>query len=131
MYSLILLFLVVVATIVALVNWRFALLFCLLVGALQDPIRKVTPGTPIYLTLVVFRVITSLLMIATTLEYIAVPYSRTLVRMVAYIGEAPRFTADGQAVALISGFYRSPGVMAWHAATLVIVSTYLLVRRPA
>jgi hypothetical protein len=32
---------------------------------------------------------------------------------------------------MMSGFYRAPEIMAWHAATLVIISIYLLVRRPA
>ena len=32
-------------------NWRSGLLLCVVVGLLQDPVRKVTAGTPAYLTL--------------------------------------------------------------------------------
>src|SRR5439155_25166748 len=50
-YRLALLAVVAVSVVVALQNWRLGLLLCVVVGVLQDPIRKVTPGTPIYLTL--------------------------------------------------------------------------------
>src|ERR1700689_5021410 len=51
MYSTLLLVVVAGSVLVSLQNWRVGLLCCLLVGVLQDPIRKVTPNTPIYLTL--------------------------------------------------------------------------------
>ncbi len=31
-------------------NWRMGFLLCVIVGCLQDPIRKVIPGEPVYLT---------------------------------------------------------------------------------
>src|SRR6266446_6817465 len=31
-------------------NWRLGFLLCIIVGCLQDPIRKIVPGEPIYLT---------------------------------------------------------------------------------
>src|SRR5260370_4294129 len=51
MYSVGLLALVAVACLIALQNWRMGLLLCVVVGLLQDPIRKVTPGTPAYLVM--------------------------------------------------------------------------------
>src|SRR6266404_1523241 len=40
----------VVGLIVCVANWRLGFLFCIIVGCLQDPIRKIIPGEPIYLT---------------------------------------------------------------------------------
>src|SRR5579859_5745889 len=51
MYSVGLLALVAVACLIALQNWRIGLLLCVVVGLLQDPIRKVSPGTPAYLVM--------------------------------------------------------------------------------
>jgi hypothetical protein len=51
MYSTLLLVIVAGSVLLALQNWRLGLLCCLIVGVLQDPVRKVTPHTPIYLTL--------------------------------------------------------------------------------
>lgn len=39
--------------------------------------------------------------------------------------------ADQGAIALISGFYRSPDLMGWHAATLMMVGVTLALRRSA
>lgn len=42
-----------------------------------------------------------------------------------------RFAGDGQVIRLISGFYRSPDIMGWHAATLLMgAATLGLTRRP-
>ncbi len=222
MYSTLLLIVVGVSVLVALQNWRLGLLLCVLVGALQDPIRKVTPDTPIYLTLafvpiyvamfvnlwmthpvlsdffrhyqraavitffvllalaissvqtlsyglhawqavvlglsfyigwipalflgffflrrdyaeldrplLLFGVITSVMLVGTLLEYVGVKFSAPWLGMVAYTGEWRRWYNETEWVAMMSGFYRSPEIMAWHAATLVIVSVYMLVRRPA
>jgi hypothetical protein len=35
---------------VCVAKWRLGFLFCIVVGCLQDPIRKIVPGEPIYLT---------------------------------------------------------------------------------
>src|ERR1700722_19209035 len=56
MYSVLLLLLVVVATLVALRDWRMGLFLCVLVGCVQDPVRKVTTGNPPYLILAVFPI---------------------------------------------------------------------------
>lgn len=42
-----------------------------------------------------------------------------------------RYVPDIGALALISGFYRSPDLMGWHAATLTMVSLTLALRRSA
>jgi hypothetical protein len=221
MYSTLLLIVVVISVLVALQNWRIGLLLCVLVGAVQDPVRKVTPDTPIYLTLafvpiyvamfinlwmtypvlsnffryypraaaialfvflalaissvktlsyglhawqavvlglsfyigwipalflgffylrrdyneldrplLLFGIITSVMLVGTLLEYVGVKFSAPWLGMVAYTGEYRRWFNDTDSVAMISGFYRSPEIMGWHAATLVIVSVYMMVRRP-
>ena len=43
--------LVGVATLIALVNWRWGIGAAIVLGLLQDPLRKVIPGTPAYLVL--------------------------------------------------------------------------------
>jgi len=45
------LLLIVCSAIVALVDWRRALFLWVIVGALQDPLRKITPGAPAYFVL--------------------------------------------------------------------------------
>lgn len=39
-----------VGLVLCLSDWRLGFLLCLLVGCLQDPIRKIVPGEPIYIT---------------------------------------------------------------------------------
>jgi hypothetical protein len=222
MYSLVLLAFVIVSGVIALQNWRVGLLLCIVAGILQDPIRKVTPGTPAYLVmafvpiyacmfialfkerrvfrgffrdypqsmtiaqlyfltlaissiqtltyglqvvsaiavgltfyvgwipafflgfyflresyrelerpLIVFGALTSVMLVGVPLEYLGLRFSESWLGMVATTGEWRRWYNDTQWVAMMSGFYRAPEIMAWHAATLVMVSIYLLVRRPA
>jgi O-antigen ligase len=45
-------------------------------------------------------------------------------------GEWRRWYSNTDSVAMISGFYRSPEIMGWHAMALVVVSMYLTLRRP-
>lgn len=42
---------VIISAVVALVNWRRGVYLMILVAAIQDPIRKLTPGAPAYLVL--------------------------------------------------------------------------------
>ena len=221
MYSLILIAIVVVSVLVALQNWRLGMLLCIIVGVIQDPIRKVTPDTPIYLTLAfvpiymamfvnlwttypvlpnffhhyprastiatflllalaissvqtlsyrvdawqavllglsfyigwipalflgffflrrdyreldgpltLFGIVTALMLIGTLLEYSGVRFGGQLLGTVALKSQWMKTVNNNQQVPMMSGFYRAPEVMAWHAATLVIVSAYLFVRRP-
>ena len=46
-----LLFLVVAGCLLSLVNWRWGVLAAVLVGLLQDPLRKLVPGAPAYLVM--------------------------------------------------------------------------------
>jgi hypothetical protein len=222
MYSLGLLVFVTVASLIALQNWRVGLVLCVVAGLLQDPVRKVTPGTPAYLVmgfvpiyaamfislfnqravlrgffrdypqsltvaqlffmslaissiqtlaygtqalaaigvgltfyigwipafflgfyflresyrelerpLIIFGALTSVMLVGVPLEYLGVKFNEPWLGMVATTGEARRWYNDTQWVAMMSGFYRAPEIMAWHAATLVMISIYLLVRRPA
>jgi hypothetical protein len=39
--------------ILSVANWRIGFLLCIVVGCLQDPVRKIVPGEPVYLTSVI------------------------------------------------------------------------------
>ncbi len=222
MLTIFLLLVVAVSCLVALVNWRWGVLFCIVVGLLQDPVRKVTPGTPAYLTLaflpicfamlgtlwsstdlmgtvrrhfpeligagLVFAValtastiqtlsyglhalplallglfsyagsipalflgffflrrnfdeldwplvgvtgLASLMLVGVPLEYFGVKFSDPWLGTIAMSGVWRRWYGSTGWVEMISGFYRSPEIMGWHAATLVILAMYLLIRKPA
>ena len=213
---------VAIASLIALQRWRVGLLLCIVAGLLQDPIRKVTPGTPAYLVmafvpiylamflgllkerfvfrdffreypqslivaqlfflslavssiqtlsygaeavfailvgltfyvgwipafflgfyflrksyrelerpLILFGVLTSIMLVGAPLEYLGVKFSEPWLGTVSLTSEWKRWYSITGWVAMISGFYRAPEIMAWHAATLVIVAIYLVVRRPA
>lgn len=47
------LMLLVVAAAMAFINWRLGLVLCVLTAILQDPIRKLTPGQPVYFVVLV------------------------------------------------------------------------------
>lgn len=202
---------------VALVDWRRAWPLAVLVGVLQDPIRKLAPNTPVYLTfsiigvyvailfavqrrmqlfgrdfahrfqriwtafgLVVlflllaaingimtfglalwkapllslftyvaplpaillgymyldteerlyrfftfYAVITSIALIGTPLEYYGFRW-RSL-GMVQQVGDYIRYL-PGIELRMISGFYRAPDIMGWHAATLTSIAIGMIVR---
>jgi hypothetical protein len=46
----ILLGIAVVSLAICVANWRIGFLLCIIVGCLQDPIRKIIPGEPVYVT---------------------------------------------------------------------------------
>jgi hypothetical protein len=213
---------VVLSCLVALYNWRLGLLLAIAAGMLQDPVRKVAPGTPAYLTLSFlpiyfvmlgklwssvrlgaavqrfypqlrsptllfstsllastaqtmsygaaalalallglfsyagglpavflgfflvrrdFReldgpllavvILMALMLVGAPLEHFGYKFSRPWLGMVATKGAWRRWYSDTEWVEMISGFHRSPEIMGWHAATLVILCTYLMARRPA
>ena len=203
---------------VALVDWRRGWLLAILIGVLQDPARKLTPGTPVIMTVSIiviyavvlfsaqstlqahardfsrrfsaikvsgalvfvflilaainglatfglqnwkapalaifvycapipavllgfaylqreeqmyhfFRVyaaITSVAMIGTVLEYFSVPW-RAL-GTVALKEEFNLRYLPGLQIRMLSGFYRAPDIMGWHAATLAIIGIAMTLR---
>ena len=202
---------------VALIDWRRGWFMAVVCGVLQDPVRKVTPGTPVAITLSVmlvyamilvaalpslqrhgrefgrrfsnvyagallvflfvilgalrglftygmagwkapalslfiycapvpavllgyaylqreeqlyrffryYAIITSIALIGTPLEYFHVPWRAlgTVALSEAYIRHLP-----GLQIPLLSGFYRAPDVMAWHAAMLTIIGLVMMLR---
>src|SRR6266550_6672927 len=46
----ILLGIAIVSLAICVMNWRIGFLLCIVVGCLQDPIRKIVPSEPVYLT---------------------------------------------------------------------------------
>lgn len=201
----------------ALVNWRRAWLLVIVAGVLQDPVRKLTPGSPVlvsfavvglyaailfggrndiianvrefggrfskvYATLLallalliisalnglftfgasswtvpavslftylvplvaaafgyawlqreedmhrffrVYAAITSVALLGTAAEYLRV--SSSLLGMVAAQGDYIRHL-PGIQIRMLSGFYRSPDIMAWHAATLTAIGVAMALR---
>jgi hypothetical protein len=199
------------ATLFALLDWRRAWLFVVIAGVLQDPVRKLTPGAPVWISFLVLLVYgtiivsarreliaevrdfgrrfaniytsmmvvfgtlcisalngvvtygvalwkvpllslvtycapvvaaafgyawlrredalyaylrvyaaaTSIALIGTTLEYLRV--QSPILGMVSYQGDYIRHL-PGIQIRLLSGIYRSPDVMAWHAAMLTSIA---------
>lgn len=73
----------------------------------------------------VYAALTAVAMIGTVLEYQRVPMRvlGTVSMQGDYIRHLP-----GIQVRLLSGFYRSPDIMAWHAATLTAIAAALAIR---
>jgi hypothetical protein len=205
------------ASTVALVDWRRGFILACVVGVLQDPVRKLVPGQPVFLTfsivgvylLIIFAVqrkmqrslrdfsrrfpavwgafgvlllflfigavngimtfgleywkapllslfvylaplpavligyiyldneerlyrffrfyavLTSVALIGSVLEYYRV--NSPALGMVHQVGDYIRYL-PGIQIRMLSGFYRAPDIMAWHAATLTSISLGLLLR---
>lgn len=213
---------VAVATMIAIANWRAGVVLWMVVAVLQDPIRKVTPGTPIYLTVAFlpvyvaaffgllssqkvlrtfarefpalhqlfqvmivmllasagfgyimthksvmaagmgiasyvgglpaiycgyaflkkdyksldwlmlgFAIMTAIMLVGVPLEHFGVSFSQPWLGTIATTGKTYRWFNDYDRVAMVSGFYRSPEIMGWHAMAMVISSFYLYLRRPS
>lgn len=71
-----------------------------------------------------YAVVTSIAMIGTPLEYLRVEW-RALGTVA--LGENLRFLT-GLSVRLLSGFYRAPDIMGWHAALLTMIGVIMAVR---
>jgi hypothetical protein len=202
---------------VALVDWRRGWLMAILCGVLQDPVRKLTPGSPVVITLSImavyamilfggsgalqrqareftrrfgslyaaliivllfmalaairglftfgvagwkapalslfvycaplpaillgytwlqreeklftllrfYAVVTSIALIGTPLEYLQVP-SRALGTVA--LSEFNLRHLPGIQIRLLSGFYRAPDIMGWHAAMLTIVGIIMILQ---
>lgn len=213
---------VAVSAFLALSNWRLGVFCCIAVALLQDPIRKVTPGTPPFLTaafipiyaamfaglmasertnplgllrrtlprvetplvlftlalmasfaqslsthaattgaaalglfsylgafpavllgyrylrrgfdeldsvLIWFVVLTTVMLIGVPLEAANFKFSEPWLGTIAMQGEWRRWFGTREWVKMISGFYRSPEIMGWHAMFMTVVSLYLMLRR--
>jgi hypothetical protein len=72
-----------------------------------------------------YSVITSAALIGTVLEYFRV--SSRLLGMVGFEGDFIRHL-PGIQIRLLSGFYRSPDIMAWHASTLTVIGIAMSLR---
>jgi len=72
-----------------------------------------------------YAVITSIALIGTPLEYYRVNFPA--LGMVMQVGDYIRFL-PGMEVRMLSGFYRAPDIMGWHAATLTAISVAMMVR---
>ena len=210
--------LVALATLVALVNWRWGIGAAIVLGLLQDPLRKIIPGTPAYLVLAgmpiwlgvicsaafsrqlpinrflsqfprlglwirtfaiylvipaaisatyghnswlitllgifiystifgifvagwryphrsediarlltLYAAVTALMLMGGPLDAFKLPYLQAFVGtdMFGAIWVTHR---TGEALHMLSGFFRSPDVMGWHAALLFMVATVLALR---
>jgi hypothetical protein len=205
------------AAIVSLADWRRGWLLAVIVGVLQDPVRKLVPGSPVFLTFSIvgvyiailfatqqrmqralrdfanrfanlwgafgvvllflvlaamnglmtygvalwkapllslfiyvaplpaillgymyldseeklfsffrfYAIVTSIALIGTPLEYYRINFPA--LGMVLQVGDYIRFL-PGMEVRMLSGFYRAPDIMGWHAATLTAISVAMMVR---
>jgi len=112
---------VALAATIALVDWRRGWLLAVLVGIIQDPIRKLIPGTPVYLTLSIVAIYAASLfsaqsMILDVLRDFSVRYPR--------IREAVKFLLFALVIAFSRGL-TTFGIATWKAPTLSLF-TYLL-----
>jgi hypothetical protein len=72
-----------------------------------------------------YAAVTSVALIGTVLEYFRVGWR--VVGMVSFEGDFIRYL-PGIEIRLLSGFYRSPDIMAWHAATLTTIGILMALR---
>lgn len=72
-----------------------------------------------------YAAVTSVALIGTVLEYFRVGWR--VVGMVSFEGDFIRYL-PGIQIRLLSGFYRSPDIMAWHAATLTTIGILMALR---
>ncbi len=80
--------------------------------------------------LVMLGLLTTLMLIGVPLEYAGVKFSDKWLGMVDAKGDWIHHISETEWVRMLSGFYRSPEIMAWHAATLACIAIYMLVRKP-
>jgi hypothetical protein len=72
-----------------------------------------------------YSILTCFALIGTVLEYVR--FNSRLVGMVGFQGDFIRYM-PGIQIRLLSGFYRAPDIMAWHAATLTVVAAAMVLR---
>ena len=79
----------------------------------------------LYRFITFYSVVTSVALIGTILEYLR--FDWRVLGMVKQTGDYLRYL-PGIEVRMLSGFYRGPDIMAWHAATLACVAIAMVVR---
>lgn len=78
--------------------------------------------------LVWLALLISLMLVGVPLEYFDVGFAAPVLKTVGFPGSWVRWHSAGKSIEMISGFYRAPEIMGWHALTLVVISIYLIVR---
>ncbi|MDQ3279836.1 MAG: hypothetical protein M3Q69_00320 [Acidobacteriota bacterium] len=73
----------------------------------------------------IYSAVTSVALIGTVLEYLRVPLR--ILGMVGFEGDYIRHL-PGIQIRLLSGFYRGPDIMAWHASTLTAIAIAMTLR---
>lgn len=79
----------------------------------------------LYRFLMLYSIVTSAALVGTVLEYIR--FDSHVLGMVKQTGDYIRYL-PGMEVRMLSGFYRGPDIMAWHAATLTCIGIAMVVR---
>jgi len=105
---------VALAALVALTDWQRGWLLVLVVGVLQDPVRKLTPGAPIYVTFSVLVVVAAMMFashVRVTLNL------REFTRRFASISQATMLVLIMLVIAAINGILTF-GLAAWKAPVL-------------
>ena len=101
----------------------YATMFCVLVAGWRYPDRSGGIGA----FLIFYAVAASLMLIGGPLEAFDLPFCRPIVgtEMMGAVWVTHR---TGEAVHMLSGFFRGPDVMGWHAALLFMVAVVLALR---
>ena len=79
----------------------------------------------LYRFVTLYSIVTSIALVGTVMEYLRMD-SRVL-GMVKQTGDYLRYL-PGMEIRMLSGFYRGPDIMAWHAATLTCLAIAMVVR---
>jgi hypothetical protein len=79
----------------------------------------------LYRFLAFYSIVTSAALIGTVLEYLR--FDWRVLGMVHQTGDYLRYL-PGMEIRMLSGFYRGPDIMAWHAATLACIGIAMVVR---
>ncbi len=78
-----------------------------------------------------FTIFTSIMLIGVPMQHTGVELSQPWLGTIGLEGgHHRRWFNDFDYVEMISGFYRSPEIMGWHAMILVLASVYLLLKMP-
>jgi hypothetical protein len=72
-----------------------------------------------------YAVFTAVMMVGTLMEQFAIPQGWAALGTEAMAGAATYKYYPGHALKLMAGFYRSPDIMAWHAASLTMIALTL------